>query len=335
MAAPPPTASVVVCVYNRSRQAVECLDSIVSSGSESFEIVAVDDASTDGSAEVLEGWKEAHPEVAMTVVRNARNLGVSGARNAGLDAARGEIVAFTDSDCRVEPGWLGALVAALGDADVGAVSGRVEDVPPRTYGERVYRGTCRVGAGELQARGLVGGNMAFRRDLLERYRFDEALEYGCDEDDLAWRLAGEGWRIAYAPAARVRHDHPMSLGGYLRQGFRQGRGAARFWFKRGTLVGRDLVLLALAVVTLALGWVDRRFLWLAAVLLALHLAALLFAEITFKGKRPLEALVVLPGALLYSVWKLVSVVVMRVRITLGLEPRILASKEAWRHRSGG
>lgn len=327
----PPAASVVVCVYNRSRQAVECLDSLLATELERFEIVAVDDASTDDSAEVLERWRAAHPEVAMTVVRNERNRGVSGARNAGIGAASGEIVAFTDSDCRVEPGWLGSLVATFRDMGVGAVSGEVEDVAPRTYAERVYRGTCHVGVGKLQARGLVGCNMAFRRELLERHRFDEALEYGCDEDDVAWRLESEGWRIAYAAGARVWHDHPMRLGDYLRQGFRQGQGAARFWFKRGTILGRDLALLALAVLSLPLGWVDPRLLWISTALLLLHAAALLFAEISFKGKGPLEALVVLPGAFLYSVWKLVSVALMRARIALGLEPRIRASKEEW-HR---
>lgn len=326
----PPAASVVVCVYNRSRQAVDCLNSLVATEFEDFEIVAVDDASVDDSAEVLETWSATHPEVAVKVVRNARNLGVSGARNAGIKAARGAIVAFTDSDCLVEPGWLGALVTAFEDEGVGAVSGEVEDVPARTYAERVYRGTCRVGTGELQARSLVGCNMAFRRELLERHPFDEALEYGCDEDEVAWRLASEGWQLGYAAGARVRHDHPMGLGDFLRQGFRQGQGSARFWFKRGTILGRDMILLALAVASLPLGLVDRRLLGISLVFLALHAAALLFAEISFKGKGPLEALVVLPGAFLYSVWKLVSVAIMRVRIALGLEPRIRASKEAWR-----
>lgn len=325
-----PAVSVVLCVYNRSRQAVECLDSLLATELADFEIVAVDDASTDDSAEALERWKAAHPEVAMSVVRNARNLGVSGARNAGIAAARGEIVAFTDSDCLVEPGWLGALVAPFHDPGVGAASGEVVDTPPRTYAERVYRGTCRVGAGELQARGLVGGNMAFRRELFERHLFDEALEYGCDEDDIAWRLEDEGWRLAYAAGARVRHDHPMKLRDYLRQGFRHGQGAARYWFKRGRLLGRDLILLALAFLSLTLGLADRRFLWIAGLSFGLHLAALLFAEVSFKGKGPLEALLVLPGALLYSLWKLASVVWMRARIALGLEPRIRASREAWR-----
>ena len=326
----PVAASVVVCVYNRSRQAVECLDSLLASDFESFEIVAVDDASTDDSARVLEEWRRAHPRIAMTVVRNARNLGVSGARNAGIRAARGEFVAFTDSDCRVEPGWLGGLVAAFADRRVGAVSGDVEDVPARTYAERVYRGTCRIGASRLQARGLVGCNMAFRRALLERHPFDEALEYGCDEDEVGWRLESEGWRLAHAAGARVRHDHPMRFRDFLRQGFRQGQGSARFWFKRGTALGRDLIPLALAAASLPLALLDARLLALSGGLLALHVAALLFAEIAFKGKGVLEALVVLPGAFVYSVWKLVSVVLTRVRIALGLEPRIRASKEAWR-----
>src|SRR2546425_9753622 len=96
------TASIIICVYNRHVQVVECLESLLAMDFKDFEIVVVDDASTDDTADRLEDFRQFHPRIPMTIVRNECNLGVSGARNAGLKAAQGEFVFFTDSDCTVD-----------------------------------------------------------------------------------------------------------------------------------------------------------------------------------------------------------------------------------------
>src|SRR5439155_866013 len=180
------TASIIICVYNRHVQVVECLESLLVMDFKDFEIVVVDDASTDDTADRLEDFRQFHPRIPMTIVRNECNLGVSGARNAGLKAAQGEFVFFTDSDCTVDHRWLGTLLKAFDQLDVGAVSGLVLDIVPQTLAERAYVGTCRIGSNKWQHRGLVGNNMGFRRALVIHYLFDEALTYGCDEDDIAW-----------------------------------------------------------------------------------------------------------------------------------------------------
>lgn len=316
-----PRASVIICVHNRALQIAACLDSLLALDFENFEIIAVDDASTDSTVEVLENYRErSDSSTPVRVVRNSRNLGVSGARNAGIEAARGEVIAFTDSDCTVDRQWLTKLAAPFSDPRIGAVSGQVEDAPARSYAERAYRGTCRIHPAGVQARNLVGCNMAFRGGVLRRHLFDPALRYGCDEDDVAWRIRREGLGIAHVPDALVLHDHHLDARGYLRMAYRQGQGSAQFWRKQGRLLGRDLIFLALAMLSSPLVLVGGAWWLIPAVLLALQIAALLFNEVRFKRKPAPTAVAVLPLNLAHSMVKLYSVVTTRVRIALGLQP---------------
>lgn len=156
-----PRASVIVCVYNRARQVLPCLESLLASTFDDFEIVLVDDASTDESPEVLARFRDDHPERSIRIVRNEINQGISGARNAGIDAARGDLVFFTDSDCTVEPDWLQQMVAAFDDAHVSAVAGTVVEPPPRNWAEMARWGGNRINRTRLQGRRLIGCNMAF------------------------------------------------------------------------------------------------------------------------------------------------------------------------------
>lgn len=325
----PPTASVVICVYNRPDQVVRCLASLLALTFQGFEIVVVDDGSTDSTPRQLEAYRRAHPEAALTVVRNPVNLGVSGARNAGIAAARGEFVAFTDSDCTVEPGWLGALLAGFADPEVAAVGGAVEDAPPRTWAERAYVGSCRIGQGSLQGRALVGNNMAFRRAIVARHGFDPALSYYCDDDDLARRLAAMGHRTAFAPGAVVHHHHRMTLGQLLRQARRQGQGSARYWYKHGMVLGRDLLPLAAALATSPLALLGLPWALIPISFLALQVAALAFAEVAFKGKSWTEALFVLPVVTAHSLIKAASVAWTFLRLALGGEAAIRESRRGW------
>ncbi len=328
----PPAVSVIICAYNRPDQVVTCLESLLRLDYEHFEIVAVDDASTDDTPARLASFRDQHPEVDVEIVRNRRNLGVSGARNAGLKAARGELAAFTDSDCTVDRAWLRELAAVFDAPEVAAAGGTVLDEPPRTWAERAVAGSARVGRAGVQNRSLVGGNMCFRREIAAGLGFDPALAYGCDEDELAWRLTSLGYRIEFAPAAIVRHDHPLTFGDYLRVAARQGQGSGRYGYKRGFYLGRDLAFMAAAVLTLPLGLVGVRWLALAAACVLLQLAAMVYNEVGLKGKSPLEAAVVLPACWLFNTVKLWHVARMLARIAAGLEPEIRASKRRWHTR---
>ena len=325
----PPTASVIICVYNRAAQAQTCLGSLLAMDNRNFEVVLVDDASTDNTPEVLHEFRQSHPEVSVTIIRNERNLGIARARNAGLNAARGEFVFFTDSDCTVHREWLGALVRAFDDTDVVAVAGSVHNDPPRTLTARAYAGTNRVGQRRHQGRNLVGCNMGFRREVILRYLFDEPMTYGCDEDDVAWRMRLDGCRFAFAPEAVVYHHHLLDLRGYMRMAYRQGRGAARFWYKRGVYLGRDVLAPVAALVTLPLVIIDWRLLGIPLAFGLLQTAVLIYNEVAFKGKAFVEALRVLPVCALYSACKTGSVLATLVRFGLGAEADVRESKRRW------
>jgi len=304
---------VIVCVYNRARQVLPCLESLLASTFDDFEIVLVDDASTDESREVLAQYRDDHPERSIRIVRNEINQGISGARNAGIDAARGDLVFFTDSDCTVEPDWLGQMVAAFDDAHVSAVAGTVVEPPPRNWAEMARWGGNRINRTRLQGRRLIGCNMGFRRHIVAQHRFDPELRRYCDEDDLARRLRQSNEQFAFVPNAVVAHDHPVTLKGSLRLAWAQGQGSARFWHKHGMVLGRDLWFLAAAVLTSPLALSGR---WGASVpltFLTLQCAALIYNSVVWKRQPLVWVPVTLPLQFLQSAIKLTSVFVAYLR----------------------
>ena len=102
--------SVIVPVYNARRRLEQCLASLAGQDYPSFEVLLVEDGSTDGSGAICRQWAERDPR--FRLLHQPRNGGVSAARNAGLAAAQGRYITFCDSDDQVEPGYLSALMAA-------------------------------------------------------------------------------------------------------------------------------------------------------------------------------------------------------------------------------
>ncbi|MBX3730494.1 MAG: glycosyltransferase [Candidatus Sumerlaeia bacterium] len=248
-----PRVSVVVPFYNRRHEVADCLGSILGQRTNGFdfEIVAVDNMSTDGTLEELRQWP-------VRVVECDRR-GPAPARNAGIAAARGEIVAFTDSDCVVEPHWLRRLTAPLRrDARVLLAGGRIR-------ARRLDRGVAFFAEafGMLNQERLfraphtfpsffATANAAYRRDALERVGgFDEAL-WMCEDADLAWRVLDLGGGIAYCPEAVVRHAHRESFDGLFRQARDYGEGAAALAAKHRTRLGPRPLLDYNAILRLAL-----------------------------------------------------------------------------------
>ncbi|QDU16210.1 Putative glycosyltransferase EpsH [Gimesia maris] len=289
-----PTSSIVVCVYNRARSVVDCLNSILELNERNWELVLVDDCSTDTTPAVLAQYQKDHPEVEIKIVSNLRNLGVSGARNAGINAASGRFIFFTDSDCTVDPNWLSEHLVSFSNSSISAVAGRVIDDPPHNWAEHAISGSSRIAEHHWQGRNLIGCNMGFRREVLKKYLFDEDLTYYCDEDDLALRMVKDKHQFAFAPEAIVYHHHPYTLGSYLRQAWRQGKGSAHFWWKHGIYLGRD-VILVIVIIMLLIGALLWQPLIIAAMLAILvQLAALFFNEVCLKRKTILEGIMVLP-----------------------------------------
>ena len=115
-------------------------------------------------------------------------------------------------------------------------------------------------------------------------------------------------------------------------GFRQGMGSARFWYKRGKYIGRDIWAGMVGMLTLPLGLIDVRLLGVSAACFVLQLAAITFNERVLKGKSVAETIAVLPVCVLFYVYKTCGVLAVWGRFCLRKEAAVRRSKRSWRER---
>ena len=218
-----PKISVVVATYNAVRTLDDCLSSLGKLRYPDYEVVVVNDGSTDGSDTIIRRY----PFRAVTT----RNQGVSAARNEGLRAATGEIVAYIDSDARADPDWLSYLAATFLESDFVGVGGP-NLVPPEDgwLAKCVYRspgGPTQVMLDDQSAEHIPGCNMAFRKWALEEIGgFDPIFTKAADDVDICWRLLERGYRIGFSPSAVVWHHRRPSVKAYWRQQVGYGQSEA-------------------------------------------------------------------------------------------------------------
>jgi GT2 family glycosyltransferase len=224
-----PKVSVVVCSYNGAATLDECLRSLVALEYPDYEVILVDDGSTDRTPEVAARFPR---------VRYLRqpNMGLSGARNVGAEAAAGEIIVYTDSDCVADETWLLYLVQAMQDQEVDAIGGPNLPPPTDSWTAKCVAaspgGPSHVMLDDRFAEHVPGCNMAFRRDaLLAIGGFDAQFRQAGDDVDVCWRLLDAGKRIGYAASAVVWHHRRNTVRAYLRQQKGYGRSEAMLHFK--------------------------------------------------------------------------------------------------------
>jgi GT2 family glycosyltransferase len=223
-----PRVSVVVCSYNGGRTLEQCLRSLLALDYPDYEVIVVDDGSTDDTPRVLARFP------GVQVVRQ-NNQGLSAARNVGLRMAGGQIIAYTDSDCYADPHWLSHLVyrflrtdaAAVGGPNLTPEDGRLAACVAAAPGQPAH-----VLESDQVAEHIPGCNMAFRRDALLAVRgFDPAYRKAGDDVDVCWRLQQAGYWITFAPGAFVWHHRRQSPRAYLRQQAGYGEAEALLRFK--------------------------------------------------------------------------------------------------------
>lgn len=218
---PVPRVSVVIPVWNGRDHLPECLASLRAQTWQDFECIVVDNASPDGAGD----WV-AKDQPWATLLRMPRNLGFAGGTNAGLRAARGELLVTLNQDTRADPRFLEEMVAASGGERVGMVACKMRFLhdPGALNSTGVLltrdlygldRGIGERDAGQWDAPGEVfgpcGGAALYARAMLDEVGlFDEAFFCYYEDLDLAWRARLAGWRCAYAPRAVVEHKHRSS-----------------------------------------------------------------------------------------------------------------------------
>ena len=222
-----PRVSVVVCSYNGASTLDECLRSLVALDYPDFEIILVDDGSSDNTSEIAKRF----PAVRLIC---QSNQGLSAARNMGLQSATGSIIAYTDSDCFVDVNWLTHLVHQLESCDAVAVGG------PNLTPDDGWIAACvaaspgqptHVLESDMIAEHIPGCNMAYRREALEAINgFNPRYRKAGDDVDLCWRLQqNEKW-ITFAPGAFVWHHRRHTPGAYLKQQAGYGEAEGLLWF---------------------------------------------------------------------------------------------------------
>lgn len=206
--------SVIVPVYNGAADGGallrECLDSIVTQQGADFELLAIDDGSTDDTAEILAGYAGKYPFVR---VFGKVNGGVSSARNLGVSRALGEYVCFVDADDCLLPGALSAFAASLRRTEAPVIIGTAAADRHRVAAADGSFGIKEYGAADYAARTLYqrGGHnspwaMLVRRGLLEAEPFDETMRY--EDLELSCRLYLRAGLIAVidSPVYFYRHN---------------------------------------------------------------------------------------------------------------------------------
>lgn len=207
--------SVIVCTYNGSATLSECLASLQKLNHPDYEVLVVD----DGSTEDIRRLVAAFPEVRYVRQEHA---GLSAARNRGMKEARGSILAYTDDDCLADEDWLLHLTRGFDAPEWVACGGPNIPPGPRNAAEAIVAAApgapAHVMLNDLEAEHLPGCNLAIRKTALEAIGgFREHYQTAGDDVDVCWRLRDAGGKLRFQPGAMVWHHRRRCFSAYLKQ----------------------------------------------------------------------------------------------------------------------
>lgn len=221
----PSVVSIIIPVFNQVHYTGKCLDALFKNTQDPFEIIVVDNGSTDGTSQLLRQYGDQ-----IRVIRNAQNQGFAKACNSGAAAASSPFLLFLNNDTEVQPGWLPPLLAMAARPQVGAVGSRllfpdgsvqhagviiverrgvVSLLPRHAFIGESLDGTAPAKATSMQA--VTAACMLVNAsDFSDVGGFDTAYWNGCEDVDLCFKLAQLGRKIVYEPASVVVHHEGKS-----------------------------------------------------------------------------------------------------------------------------
>lgn len=211
-----PTVSVVIPAFNEEKYIASALESLEEQDypTDRYEVIVVDNGSTDATATVAQDFD-------VRLVRRP-NESIGGVRNAGIEVAEGEVIAFLDADCVAPPGWLEEAVDVLVDRSVGAVGGSCTVPETGSWVERAR--WTHPPSSQRNVKALASSSLIARRDVLEQVGgFNDELG-AAEDDDLSTRVREAGYCLILAPGCNVVHlGYPDSLAGIFRRQLWHGR----------------------------------------------------------------------------------------------------------------
>lgn len=261
-----PLVSIIIPCYNAQSTLRECLESIVSQDYPRFEVIVVNDGSTDSTSEII----RAFPSVRAL---DQPNKGASAARNAGMKKAKGDILLIQDSDAKVFPGWIAAHVHAQRNGKK-VVGGSVIPWNDNFVGMCDHYSTWYEYYPQKPAQGdryqISSTNLSFAREVVEKVGLFDTTLPRLEDVDYCRRIHAAGYFIAFAPEIIMGHHDRSTWTSYLRHHYKYGESApwvrtresgTRFaWLIPRSPLGALLMILPLAV--LHTGFVVRH--WLPA-----------------------------------------------------------------------
>jgi GT2 family glycosyltransferase len=219
-----PSFSVILCSRNGARTIEETLRRLDRLDYPNYEVIVVNDGSTDATPEIAARF----PQFRLISVPNG---GLSQARNLGMEAAKGEFLAYIDDDAYPDPHWLSHLAHTYLTGGYAAVGG--PNIPPPNDGVvaacvgRSPGGPMHVMLTDTEAEHIPGCNFSVRRECLaEIGGFDPRFRIAGDDVDVCWRLLDKGWQIGFHPAAMVWHHCRNTVKGYWKQQKNYGKAEA-------------------------------------------------------------------------------------------------------------
>lgn len=308
-----PSVSVIVPVYNASRFLSRCLDALIASDYEAFEIIVVDDGSTDNSIEISR-------TKGVTLLQMPRQSGPAAARNLGAGTARGEILLFVDSDVVVQRATLGRVAYDFGQTpEVAAVFGSYDDDPAEKNFLSQYKNLQHHFVHQQSNSEAVtfwAGCGAVRREVFMAvggFDPDRYSRPSIEDIELGYRLRRHGYRILLDKHVQAKHLKKWNLGSWLRADILcravpwselilENRGMVNdLNLRTADRVSAALVGLAVAMLLLSMLW--PRLLWIA--LPALTIVFLLNSEIYgffFRRRGVAFLILAFPTHLLYYLY---------------------------------
>ena len=221
--------SVIVVNFNRRELLRACLGSLALQNSVRFEVIVVDNGSSDGSVAMVESCFAQHTRFSLQLIKNTENRGFCGANNQGIRCAGGELIALLNNDAEAAPDWLAELAnALLAREDIGMAASkilvyedhrRIDKAGHLIYfdGQNRGRGAGQMDYGQFDSLEEVlwpdGCAAMYRKSMLDRIGgFDEDLFAYGDDAELGLRARIAGWGCLYVPGAVVRHHRGATLG---------------------------------------------------------------------------------------------------------------------------
>ena len=224
-----PFVSVVVPARDEGRCLGKCIRALLSLDypPDGYEVIVVNNGSRDGTGAVIDGYPVRRVD--------EPTRGGSRARNAGVRAARGEIIAFTDADCIPETGWLRELLVGSDACEVGCFAGEFAPQPFRGMVDEYVHDRRLINQGRLLSfipPVVAAGNVAYRKGVFDQIGlFDESFTSG-EDGEFSWRMQTRTrFRVRYNYRAVVSHSHPSSVWRLLRRAYLGGIGLALFRLK--------------------------------------------------------------------------------------------------------